>query len=209
MEGNPKGTDDQSRDVLDSVCAANPTADIAEVVAEYHADVYRYAYRLSQRQADAEDLTQQTFLIAQEKLSQVRDASKVRGWLLVVLRSLFLKSRRKKTPVPAGGLELELEQIPANDESNDEIDSEHLQQVLATLPDDYRLVLGLFYFEEMSYKEIAAELEVPLGTVMSRLSRAKGQLRQGLLVSQSGDTNDSDTKQTRTSRVKKGSSKVL
>ena len=210
MEGNPLNTDDrdtENRDtenrgndvrnsdvsdsddaehVLDSVCAANPIPDIAEVVTDYHADVYRYAYRLAKSQADAEDLTQQTFLVAQQKLSQVRDASKVRGWLLVVVRSLSLKSRRKKVPVPAGGLELNLEQIPAQGENGYEIDTELLQRVLATLSDEYRLVLGLFYFEELSYKEIASELDVPLGTVMSRLSRAKGQLRRGLLEAEGG-----------------------
>lgn len=65
---------------------------------------------------------------------------------------------------------------------DDDIDRERLQLALDELPDEYRLVVAMFYFEELSYKEIASELELPIGTVMSRLSRAKGRLRHRLLA---------------------------
>ena len=93
-------------------CAARtvqPSADVGAWVAEYHAQLYRYAYRLTGSVPDAEDLTQQTFLIAQRKSDQVRDPQKVRAWLFTILRSCFLKSLRKKSPVTAWDMEFEIE----------------------------------------------------------------------------------------------------
>lgn len=158
-----------------------PSDDVSRWVAEYHADLYRYAYRLSGSVPDAEDLTQQTFLIAQQKRQQVRDASKVRAWLYTVLRSCFLKSRRKKTPVAAGNMEKELELTAVPFPHEAEVDGELLQAVLNELARDFRLVLVMFYFEGLSYKEIAQRLDIPIGTVMSRLARGKTHLRQLLL----------------------------
>jgi DNA-directed RNA polymerase specialized sigma24 family protein len=80
----------------------------------------------------------------------------------------------------ASALQIPLEEIPAEDIADDSIDREELQTALGELPDEYRLVVLMFYFEELSYKEIAEQLEIPIGTVMSRLSRAKGHLRARL-----------------------------
>ena len=73
---------------------------VERLVADHHQELYRYAYRLSGSVPDAEDLTQQVFLIAQEKLCQVRDAGSVRGWLFTVLRNCYLKSRGKRQALP-------------------------------------------------------------------------------------------------------------
>jgi RNA polymerase sigma-70 factor (ECF subfamily) len=160
------------------------TLDLSRLITEHHRALYRYAYRLAGSSADAEDLTQQTFLVAQEKLHQVRDAQKVRGWLFTVLRTCYLKSCRKRVPLLAANLELDVNTIPEELPDEDQIDRQLLQEALNELPDEFKLVLTMFYFEECSYKEIAAQLEVPMGTVMSRLSRAKGHLRQKLLGAQ-------------------------
>lgn len=172
--------------VPEANCSAGrsqPSADVVGWVAEHHEAVYRYAFRLTGTVPDAEDLTQQTFLIAHRKASQVRNPNKVRGWLFTVLRSCFLKLRRKKVPVPAGALEYD---IHAEDRLPDdsEIDSERLQAALNELADEFRIVLAMFYFEECSYKEIAEKLGIPIGTVMSRLARAKSHLRKRLLALQ-------------------------
>lgn len=166
----------------DAARSAYPSDHLGRWVAEHHAPLYRYAYRLTGSVPDAEDLTQQTFLIAQQKRDQVRDQDKARAWLFTILRSCFLKSLRKKAPLSAGDLEIEIElaaTAPFPRES--EVDGERLQAALNSLPDEFRLVLAMFYFEEYSYKEIAERLEVPMGTVMSRLSRAKKHLRKALL----------------------------
>ena len=156
-----------------------PVADLAELARAHHAAVYRYAYRLCGNATEAEDLTQQTFLIAVRKVHQVRDAERACSWLLAVVRSCFLKSLRKLRPVAAGALEEEPETADETPEI-DEVDRERLSSALADLPGEFRVVVLMFYFEELSYQEIASELEIPIGTVMSRLSRAKGHLRRRL-----------------------------
>ncbi|REK13037.1 MAG: RNA polymerase subunit sigma [Planctomycetota bacterium] len=151
-------------------------AAIAQLVADHHQALYRYAFRLSGSSADAEDLTQQAFLVAQQKLDQVRDAGAVRGWLFTVLRNCYLKYRRKRLALPMA--ELDMAAIPQ--EPPERIDTQELQEAIDTLPDEFKLVVLMFYFEHCSYREIAERLAVPLGTVMSRLARAKGHLRARL-----------------------------
>ena len=80
-------------------------------------------------------------------------------------------------PRAAGDLELDVNSVPETVPREDEIDREKLQKVLDELPPNYRLVLTMFYFEDCSYREIAEQLDLPMGTVMSRLARAKGHLR--------------------------------
>lgn len=152
-------------------------ADVARLVADHHAALYRYAYRLSGSASDAEDLVQQAFVTAQTNLDQVRSSDRVRSWLYAVLRNAFLKSRRRPVPVPAADLDLALESIPEELREQPLVDSEELQAALDLLPEEFRVVVLMFYFEQSSYKEIAEELGLPIGTVMSRLSRAKSQLR--------------------------------
>ena len=146
----------------------------------YYSDVYRYAYRLSGTVAEAEDLTQQTFLMALQRIHQLRERSRAKAWLFAVLRSCFLKGCRKRVPTAAANLELDIGLIP-EEISELEVDSERLQNALNELPDEFRLVLVMFYFDRCSYKEIAKELGIAQGTVMSRLARAKRQLRYKLV----------------------------
>ena len=153
---------------------------IAQLVADYHQAVYRYAFRLTGSVPDAEDLTQQVFLVASDKLDQLRDEERVRSWLFAILRNHFCKRCRKPQPTPAADLRLNIDTIPQG-EGEVEIDQEQLQQALGALPDIFRMVLVMFYFEDLSYREIAEALDVPIGTVMSRLARAKAQLRSHLL----------------------------
>ncbi len=154
--------------------------DMRTLVVDHHRDIYRYAYRLTGRVEDAEDLTQQTFLIAQQRLHQVRQPERVLSWLFAILRTCYLKNERKSLPVPATAIELDVDSIP-DGVSEKAIDEELLQAAIDELPDEFKLVLVMFYFEECSYKEIAERLQIPIGTVMSRLTRAKGRLRARLL----------------------------
>jgi RNA polymerase sigma-70 factor, ECF subfamily len=155
-------------------------ADLAALVMAHHAALYRYAYRLCGCSAEAEDLTQQAFLIAQRKLHQVREKDRASAWLFAVLRSCFLKSLRRQRPASAAAMNVEVEQFAGPTPEVDEIDRERLAGALAELPVEFRVVVLMFYFEELSYQQIAQQLEIPIGTVMSRLSRAKGHLRKRL-----------------------------
>lgn len=161
--------------------AENPPAlNIAELVAEHHAAVYRYAYRLTGAECDAEDLTQQTFLAAHVNLAQLRDAEHGRSWLYAILRNSYLKMRRKRIPLPAASLELDIDGIPDEMPEIATVDPERLQMALNELPDEFKLPVLLFYYEGCSYREIAEKLAAPPGTIMSRLSRAKAHLRAKL-----------------------------
>jgi RNA polymerase sigma-70 factor (ECF subfamily) len=173
---------------LDRV-AGTSGLDIQSLVVQHHRDVYRYAYRLTGNQPDAEDLTQQTFLIAQQRLNQLRAAERVVGWLFAIVRNCYLKSERKRQPLSAESIDLDLDEIP--DVAESPIDSQALQAALNRLPDDFKLVLVMFYFENCSYKEIAAQLNIPIGTVMSRLTRAKSRLRRQLIGSGIGESESS------------------
>jgi RNA polymerase sigma-70 factor (ECF subfamily) len=159
-----------------------PPIDIAQVVAEHHEAVYRYAYRLTGSAPDAEDLTQQVFLTIHEKLGQLRRVECTRGWLFAILRNRFFKARRKRRPTPAGSIALDVNSIPADPPPAEEIDREAIQQALDQLPPPHRVVLAMFYYEQCSYREIAEKLDLPIGTVMSRLSRAKAYLRSALFA---------------------------
>ncbi|MEX2176002.1 MAG: sigma-70 family RNA polymerase sigma factor [Pirellulaceae bacterium] len=159
---------------------ASGAGDLAALVVAHHAALYRYAFRLCGCAAEADDLTQQAFLVAQQKLHQLREAERAGAWLYAVLRSCFLKSLRKQRPVNAATVNLEMEEVAEPTAAVEEFDRERLAAALNELPDEFRLVVLMFYFEELSYHEIAAQLEIPIGTVMSRLSRAKGHLRQRL-----------------------------
>ena len=150
----------------------------ADLVEQYYALLYRYAYRLTGSEADAEDLTQQTFLTAQARWEQLRDGSKARSWLFAIARNAFLKSLR----TPAFQLTPALDELPDSRRVDGpaDFDSEQLQNVLNDLPEEFRSPVILFYFQEFTYRQIAEQMEVPLGTVMSRLARAKAYLRQRL-----------------------------
>jgi len=155
---------------------ASSGPDIAQLVADHHRAVYQYAYRLTGSVQDAEDLAQQVFLIAQRKIGQLRNMDAAGSWLFAILRNCFLKDKQRRRPALAGDLAMNIDLI-AEDEPPERVDGSQLQDALNRLPDAFRLVVVMFYFEECSYREIADQLEMPIGTVMSRLARAKDQLR--------------------------------
>ncbi len=139
--------------------------------------VYRFALRLTGSRLEGEDLAQQALLQAYAHREQLRDVERVRPWLATIVRHAFLRLR-KQTPRP---VLLTPECEPMVEPPPPElIDSEELQRALDELPEEFRTPVILFYFQSLSYKEIATTLEIPLGTVMSRLARAKAHLRTRL-----------------------------
>jgi len=160
------------------------------LITSHYVSVYRFAFRLSGSAADAEDLTQQAFLTAVRKIEQLRDLSKGRSWLFTIVRNTYLKGREKQSleTVPFDETVMAVDDGPLNLDIDDEL----LQQVLDRLPETHRTPLLLFYFEEMSYKEIAETLNVPTGTVMSRLARAKQALREAFTAATNSDSSIPD-----------------
>lgn len=149
---------------------------VAELIGQHYELLYRVSFRLTGSTADAEDLTQQTFLTAQQKLHQLREAESAKSWLLTILRHHFFRNRNR-----AARQSVPLDALPEPSGPIDEpteFGTEELQLALNKLPDEFRFPLVLYYFHELSYQEIAVQLSVPLGTVMSRLSRGKQHLRR-------------------------------
>ena len=155
--------------------------DFQQLVNRQYAPLYRFALCLSKSEADAADLTQQTFFLWASKGRQLRDRSKVKSWLFTTLYREFLSRRRHEVRFP----KVELDEVPEEDMSippnMNAFDSATALQALGEVEEPFRAPLTLFYLEQFSYQEIADMLEVPIGTVMSRLSRGKTQLRQRLL----------------------------
>ncbi len=156
--------------------------DVERLVHEHYAPLYRYAFRLTGSAADAEDLTQEAFCTAQCKLGQLRDAGKAKAWLFSILRHNYLHRRRADKHqqfVPVECLNDLAEPAP---DPLPPVDPERLQQALNELPETFRTPVILYYFEDFSYRDIAEQMDLPIGTVMSRLARAKVHLRNRLLV---------------------------
>lgn len=151
------------------------------LVQEHYQGLYRFALSLAQREADAADLTQQTFLRWATRGFQLRDRSKAKTWLFTTLYREFLTSNRRNIRFPHVELSDAEPELPTvQDRTTEEMDSQSALDALNQLDETYRAPLMLFYLQQHSYQEIASILDVPIGTVMSRLSRGKAQLRQKL-----------------------------
>lgn len=176
--------DDASVDGLSNGEANDGVAEspvsIDQLISDHSKPLFGYGYRLTGSVADAEDLTQQTFMIAHQKLDQLRCSQSAKSWLCAILRSCWLKSIRRNKPTPASHFEMDLDEILEQKADESTVDEILIQQAVSELPDDYRLVLLMFYFEELSYQQIAEKLGVKMGTVMSRLSRAKDRVKRRL-----------------------------
>lgn len=167
---------------------------IAKLVDEHYLSLYRYAYRLTGSAADAEDLTQDAFCQAQQKFHQLRDNNKARSWLFSILRNAYLHRLRASKHESVISLEWVGDVAQQVTENLPEVDPEKLQLALNELPEVYRTPIILYYFEEFSYRDIAEQMDLPIGTVMSRLARGKAHLRTRLF---SCDADQADTENRR------------
>ena len=153
--------------------------DFDALVAQYYGPLYQFAYGLTRAEADACDLTQQTFYIWATKGHQLRDGSKVKTWLFTTLHREFLNMRRKVVRFPHSELEEMEHELPVvAPEMVNALDSARVVELLGQVGEPYQASLALFYMEDYSYKEIADILQVPLGTVQSRISRGMAQLQE-------------------------------
>ncbi|WPJ94236.1 RNA polymerase sigma factor [Coraliomargarita algicola] len=154
------------------------TLNFDEIVSAYYQPLYRFGYSLAKNEHEAGDLAQQTFFIFAEKGDSLRDKSKVKSWLFTTLYREFLRRRRKDSRMDHYEPEM-LEVVGGTEEPHirRSLDANLAVQALEEVDEVYRQPLALFYMKDLSYKEIAETLDVPIGTIMSRLSRGKAQLR--------------------------------
>jgi RNA polymerase sigma-70 factor (ECF subfamily) len=171
--------------------------------AEYLDGLYGYALVLARNSAEAEDLVQETCLRAFRALGRLRANSNVKSWLFTILRNIWLNQLRQRRSTPEM---VELDSDGAGtkeppDTSKDphavyvsELEREQVRAAIEQLPVEFREIIILREYEELSYQEIGAVLDCPPGTVMSRLARARSKLRELLSLvavprSQERDTN--------------------
>src|SRR3712207_2280986 len=138
----------------------------------------RYARSLTRDETQAEDLVQDTLVRAYERRGSFRAGGNLRGWLISILHNTFIDERRRSL---AEGRRLEhaaaLVETIAPPEQEDRIRLRQVREAFLTLPDEQRAVLHLVAIEGLSYQEAAMALGIPVGTLMSRLGRARAALR--------------------------------
>jgi RNA polymerase sigma-70 factor, ECF subfamily len=169
------------------VCVSDSTlpSETFEQLAMPHFErLYNFACWLTQDRHEAEDLVQETYAKALRGFSSFQPGTNFRAWIYKILRNTFLTTRTGLKAAANVPLDLEGEEaLPTAKETPESIllqrsDSQLVQQALEQLPVPYREVLLLCEVEEMSYQEISATVGIPMGTVMSRLSRARKALRR-------------------------------
>jgi len=162
-----------------------------KIAFEYVDRLYGTALKLTRNQNEAEDLVQETYVRAFQHFSQFEQGTKFKAWIFRILMNTFINSYRRKgrAPVLVDFTEIEpVHEEAAHDlsfanqpvENLYELLDEEVRQALERLPEEYRMVLLLASVEGFSYEEIARMLSIPIGTVMSRLFRARALMRKTL-----------------------------
>jgi RNA polymerase sigma-70 factor (ECF subfamily) len=171
-------------------------ARFAEQAMEYMASLYSAALRMTRNPADAEDLVQETYLKAYRAFGSFQEGTNLKAWLYRILTNTFINSYRARRRRPEqtdiddvedlylykrlGGLEAVSAGKSAEEEVLEHFTESEVKEAVESLPEQFRMAVLLADVEGFSYKEIAEILEVPIGTVMSRLHRGRKALQKAL-----------------------------
>jgi RNA polymerase sigma factor (sigma-70 family) len=155
-------------------------SEFAELVDAHYQALFRFGMSLTRDVGRASDLVQETFCIWAAKNEQLRDRSKAKTWLFTTLHREFLSQRRKASRFSDEPLDEATTEamVAPEDGAERQMDGQRAMELLGALDEAYRAPVALFYLQQHSYKEIAEILDIPIGTVMSRLSRGKEMLRK-------------------------------
>ena len=165
-----------------------PSDIFTQLVDAHYMPLFRFALSLTKNSSDAGDLTQQTFFIWAKQGHALREEGKAKSWLFTTLYREFLRIRRRGDRMTALEDLGPVESDPPAPEVDmvTGMDATLVVEALQEVDEVYRVPLTLFYMQDLSYKEIAEMIEAPIGTVMSRLSRGKAQLRAALARKEAG-----------------------
>jgi RNA polymerase sigma-70 factor (ECF subfamily) len=172
-------------------------ATFAEVAMQHMPSLYSAALRMTRNAAEAEDLVQETYLKAYRAYGRFQEGTNLKAWLYKILTNTFINSYRSKKRRPElsdvddvedlylfrrlGGLEGAVAGRSAEDEVMDLFTDSEVKEALESLPESFRMAVLLSDVEGFSYKEIAEIMDVPIGTVMSRLHRGRKALQKALV----------------------------
>jgi RNA polymerase sigma-70 factor (ECF subfamily) len=189
-------------------------AQFAELAMEYMGSLYSAALRMTRNPSDAEDLVQETYLKAYRAFGSFKEGTNLKAWLYRILTNTFINSYRARRRRPEqtelddvedlylyrrlGGLEAVAAGRSAEEEVLEHFTEGEVKAAVEALPEQFRMAVLLADVEGFSYKEIAEILDVPIGTVMSRLHRGRRALQKALhdfgtargLVKTAGETSD-------------------
>ena len=159
--------------------------DFERLVDQHYAELYRFALSLAGNESDACDLVQETFYLLSAKAEQLKDPTKAKSWLFTTLFRLFTAGRRRLVRFPQHELEQVESEVPVIPPLlPQQFDWTVMANSLARLDETFRAPVALFYLEQNSYGEIAEILNVPLGTVKSRIARGVAALQRMLVESE-------------------------
>jgi RNA polymerase sigma-70 factor (ECF subfamily) len=160
---------------------------------EYLDGLYSYAMVLTRNHAEAEDLVQETYTRAIQAMRRLRADSNIKSWLFTILKNIWFNQLRKRRNGPQM-IEIDVGDGVANNivepskDSHDlyvsKLEAERVRAAIHELPVEFREIILLREYEDLSYREIASVLHCPIGTVMSRLGRARARLRTLLTAQQ-------------------------
>jgi RNA polymerase sigma-70 factor (ECF subfamily) len=177
------GTSNWFVHLMDSVSPSH----FEELVEQHYRGLFQFALSLTGSEAEAGDLTQQTFYIWAKKGTQLRELRKVKSWLFTTLHREFLQARRRHTRFPHVAIESVETEIPSVAPTViNKMDGNTVMAKLQQVDALYQAPLALFYLEDLPYKEIAEVLGVPIGTIQSRIARGKAQLANLLQPKEAG-----------------------
>lgn len=156
-----------------------------ERILEHIDSLYNVAIRMAHNRHDAEDLVQEAALRAYRNFNKFRQGTNFKGWIITILRNIYINEYRKKIkePIKIGFEDVEdFISLPEIRGAQEEIFSENMKSLIDKLPEEIRSTIMLFYAEGFTYKEIAKIMDVPIGTVMSRLYTARQILKRQLSI---------------------------
>jgi RNA polymerase sigma-70 factor, ECF subfamily len=155
---------------------------VLPIVDRFYGPLYQFAVRLARSESDAADLVQQTFFTLIQHLDRIRDHSRIKCWLFTTLRRNFLMEVRHRAKRREVEFLPDIHGCQTEDPNHwGTLDALTVRRALLQVDESYRTALELVYVKNFSYRDVSQALEIPIGTVMSRLSRGKAQLKSILL----------------------------
>jgi RNA polymerase sigma factor (sigma-70 family) len=177
-----RGADDPAQSELLVIrCQLGERAAFDELIARWHARLWQYARRLTGSDVTADDAVQDVWLRVLRGIGQLRDGAKLRPWLFGIARRVLMDRLRERYGAPVEAT-VDVDDLAAPPPDFAAADIDVMEQQIERLPVIDREVVVLFYLQQLSLNEIATIAGVPVGTVKSRLHRARRTLRQHLIA---------------------------